>query len=141
MTKSTKLQPASAATLDEFRGAVKYLLIHQHGMPELAANDVLTIDADYIAKAFADPGNRTAIVAEVALELVGDGETKSGWVRRDGDAAVIDMNRQIKAHVDKLANTGLYGNDANEVALTMMCRGIESVLSTLPDLARLMKPQ
>jgi hypothetical protein len=139
MSKPTKPACVPATTLEEFREAVKYLLINEHGMPPLAADDVLTIDSDYIANAFAEPGDRVAVVAEVVSELVSDGESKSGWVRSDGNTVVVEMNRQIKEHVDKLVDTGLYGEDPSEVARTMMCRGIEGVLPSLPELTRFTK--
>jgi hypothetical protein len=136
MSKSTKAERPAAATLDEFRDAVKYVLINTHGMPELAANDVLVMDADYIEKAFAEPGDREAVVAEVASELMSDGLSRSQWVRVSGDTVVVEMSKQVTAYVDSLLTTGLYGEDASAVVFTMMCRGIESVLPILPNLAR-----
>lgn len=119
------------ATLDEFRAAVRYLLVNDYGMPELVADETLNIDAQYVQNSYEESCPNDSSISDVADELAIKPREKREWVRVDSGQLVVTINDRIEALLKRLANTGLYGDSIPDVAATMLCRGIEAVLPAL----------
>lgn len=122
------------ATFDEFRAGVSYLLVHDHGMPEIVARDVLEGEAEYLEQAFQDGADRKLLLTEVAEELAFKPRSDRGWIRKDEDHLLLEVNEIVRALLDRIAKTGLYGGNPEEVAQALLCRGIETVLPVAQSL-------
>ena len=116
------------ATFDEFRAGVSYLLVHDHGMPEIVARDVLEGEAEYLEQAFQEGADRKSLLTEVAEELAFKPRSGGGWIRTDEDHLLLEVNERVRVLLDRIAKTGLYGGTPEEVARALLCRGIETVL-------------
>lgn len=122
----------------EFREAVKYALINDHGMPALFADEVLDNDAEFVERQ-----RQSASTGEGAVARTADGlrfEPPSGlkWVAlSEGERVaskehiVIELNDALGSYLDSLVTLGLHGVDRDAVARTMLARGVESVLPML----------
>lgn len=121
-------EAAKPATLEEFQSAIRFLLINEHGMPELVADDLMKIDEDYVQNAFADPGERETLVMEVATELTVRPKEGLKWVHVSHDQLVLDINGPMQAYLEQLVEVGLYGDTVAQVARAMLSRGVEVVL-------------
>lgn len=123
-----RAEAAKPATLEEFQSAIRFLLVNEHGMPELVADDLMKIDEAYVQNAFADVSERETLVMEVATELTVRPKKGLTWVRVNDGQLVLDINEPMQGYLNQLVEAGLYGDTAAEVARSMLCRGIEVVL-------------
>jgi hypothetical protein len=132
-TPKTEAKPATKsekkATLEEFRVAVRYLLTTDYGMPELIADEVLLADEQYLRESH---GDGDVSVSDVADELAFKPHKNRAWVKIEDGQLIVDVNDQVKSILDRLAGTGLYGDSPAQVAVSLLCRGIETVLPVLP---------
>ncbi|HBD37907.1 hypothetical protein ACUXQ2_006248 [Cupriavidus metallidurans] len=131
--KSVK-KAGDLATFDEFRAGVSYLLVHDHGMPEVVARDVLEGETEYLQQAFQDGTDRRPLLTEVAEELAFKPRSGGGWIRTDEDHLLLEVNERVRVLLDGIAKTGLYGGTPEEVAQALLCRGIETVLPVAQSL-------
>jgi len=115
-------------TLDEFKIAVKYVLMNRHGAPEMVADALLADEAEYIKAGFADLEAEPDVVIKVAEELTFKPAPGQEWVRRDAAAIMVPSNEAIDGHLARLAELGMYGEHPDEVARHMIVRGLECVL-------------
>ncbi|WP_321820829.1 MULTISPECIES: hypothetical protein [unclassified Burkholderia] len=122
---------SNPATLADFRAAVRYLLLNEHGMPELVADEVLEADAQYVQSAFEESGVRDTAVSEIATELAIAPRNDRQWVKVEDGQLVVTVNERVTDLLKRLADTGLYGDSIACVAATLLCRGIEAVLPVL----------
>lgn len=120
-------------TFEEFRVAVKYLLMHEHSMPELIAEEFLVADSVFMNTRFSQYGIGIGTMAETAESLVVTSDRGVNWIRLEegdrqvsGNHAVIEINDQLNNYFEKLLELGLFGKNYDEVALAMVARGIES---------------
>ncbi len=120
------------ATFDEFRAAVRYLLVNDYGMPELVADETLNIDTQYVQNSYEESGRNESSISDVADELAIKPRENREWVRVDSGQLIVTINDRIEDLLKRLANTGLYGDSISDVAATMLRRGIEAVLPALP---------
>ena len=130
--KTTPPEPANQApdsTLDDFRAAVRYLLINDHGMPDLVADAAIAVDDDYVQRAYANRSGDRRLVMEVAGELAIKPRDHASWVRVGEGQIVVSLNDNVQAYLKSLVEVGLYGQTPEDVAHTMLCRGIEGLLS------------
>jgi hypothetical protein len=116
-------------TLDEYRASVRYLLVTDFGMPELVADEVLAAEQRYIRQAFGDGGASRKDGRDVADELEMKPSENPAWVRVGENALVLEVNDAIAGYLDNLVKVGLYGQTPSDVAYTMLCRGIETLLT------------
>lgn len=115
-------------TLDEFKVAVKYVLMNRYGAPELVADALLADDPDYVSAGFDDVETEPEVVLAIAEELTVKPKPGQEWVLRDAAAIIVPSNAAIDSHLARLAELGMYGEDAEEVARQMIVRGLECVL-------------
>lgn len=121
-------------TFEEFREAVKYLLLNDHGMPKLVAEEILSADVDFLETnhgLFTKLDNAVAKTADsFAFEPV-SGVTwvqlKPGMRTADKDQVVIDVGGEMGRYLERLVALGLHGAERDAVASIMLARGIESV--------------
>ncbi|AVA38248.1 hypothetical protein [Cupriavidus metallidurans] len=118
-------------TLDEFRAAVRYLLVNDYGMPELVADETLNIDAQYVQNAYDESGLKDSSISDVADELAIKPRENREWVKVDSGQLIVTINDSVDGLLKRLANTGLYGDSIPDVAAAMLRRGIEAVLPAL----------
>jgi len=118
--------------MEEFRVAVKYLLLNEYGMPELVANEMLLADAQYVQNAFDECGLKDSSISDVAEELSIKPRANREWVKVDEGQLIVTVNNRIDDLLKRIANTGLYGDTVADVVVTLLCRGIEAVLPVLP---------
>ncbi|WP_425953000.1 hypothetical protein [Ralstonia pseudosolanacearum] len=119
-------------TIEDFRAAVRFLLVNDHGMPDLVADDVLLADENYVQEAFEEGGKNGATVAAVAEELSIKPRENREWIKVDDGQLVVTISTRADELLNRLLSTGLYGNTVADVAAAMLCRGIEAVLPVLP---------
>jgi len=124
-------------SVEEFRAAVKYLLMTDHGMPALYADEILDDDPEFLERhrqtyheAIGDVG---------AVERAADGfrfdppkglkwvSLQKGQCVAEENQIVLDVNGAVDQYLDSLVALGLHGEDRNEVATAMLAKGIESV--------------
>ena len=127
MTKATTEPKARKSTLEQYREGVRHLLIQEHGMPEIVADEVLDTDATYIRDSF----NDASLIAEVALELSIKPSRDRVWVKLDPAELIVTANTPVAELLKRLLKTGLYGDSVAEVANTMLRRGIEATMQVL----------
>lgn len=133
-SKTTKPAGAeSAVTFDEFRASVRYLLVNDHGMPELVADEALESDDRYVRDSYGDGGLKRKQAIEVADELAIKPGGNSSWVRIADGTIVVEVNERVENYLKNLVGVGLYGQTPSDVAYTMLCRGIESLLSVASE--------
>jgi hypothetical protein len=123
-------------TLEEFKAAVKYVLMNRDGAPELVADALLADDPDYLIAAFADLDAEPDVVLTIADELTFQPKPDQEWVRRDAGVVVVATNEAVAEHLGVLVGLGVYGEDAETVVAQLLVRGIESVLPIADALAR-----
>lgn len=131
-TAKTESKSQKKATLEDFRAAVRYLLLNDYGMPELVADEVLQADAQYVQSAYEESGLKDTAITDVADELAIKPPENREWVRVNDGQLIVAVNDSIGDLLKRLANTGLYGDSVEDVAATLLCRGIEAVLPVLP---------
>lgn len=131
--KSAK-KTGDLATFDEFREGVSYLLVHDHGMPEIVAKEVLEGEAEYLEQAFKEGTDRKLLLTEVAQELAFKPRSGGGWIRTDEEHLLLKVHGRVRMLLDRIAKTGLYGGAPEEVAQALLCRGIETVLPVAQNL-------
>lgn len=121
----------SVGTFDDFRSAVKFVLMREHSTPEMLADEILTIDAEYLQAAFEEVSKKSdeLKISDVAEELAVRPRRGVRWIRVEEDSVVVGTSKQLDEYLDNLVASGLFGDDRNEVAHAMLCRGVESVIS------------
>jgi len=130
---TTKTVPKSpVVTVAEFRAAVRFMLVNEHGMPELVADEVLENDAKYVQDSFQENGENRSSVADVANELAIKPSKNREWVKVDAGQMVLTVDSRVEELLTNLMSTGLDGDSLADVAATLLCRGIETVLPVLP---------
>lgn len=123
------VKPASeTSAFDEFRAGVRYLLVHDQGMPELVADDILNGETEYLEEAFQSGSDRKVRLQEIADELAFRPRTNSEWIRLQKGQMIVNLNSQVREVVETIATTGLYGTSAEDVAVTLLSRGVEAVM-------------
>lgn len=125
------LSAEAPVTLNDFRTAVRYLLITDHGMPAMVADEVIKLDDPYLQRIFGEGGSDGASPMEAAEELAIKPSSEKSWVKLGDDQVVIRASGYINQYVDQLVGTGLFGDDRTQVVDAMVRRGIESVLPVL----------
>lgn len=125
MSKTTKKQQA---TFEQFLEAVRYLLVNEKGMPELVADEIMAADDGYLREAFGEVDATGKMAMEAADELVIRPRKSGEWVRLDDEQMLLTVNKKVRAHIESIGKFGLYGDSDEEVAATLLCRGIECVL-------------
>lgn len=118
-------------TLDDFRAAVRYLLITDHGMPAMVADEVIKLDDLYLQRIFGEGGSDGASPMEAAEELAIKPSSGKSWVKLGDDQVVFPVGGHINQYVEQLVATGLFGDNRTQVVEAMVRRGIESVLPFL----------
>ena len=126
---------SDVATFEDFRGGVSYLLVHEHGMPEIVARDVLEAEADYLEKSFQEAGDRRVMVTEVAEELACEPRRNVEWIRKAKGDMILSLNDKVRELLESIATTGLYGGTPEDVAQVLLCRGVETVLPVAQGLS------
>jgi len=119
------------ATIDDFRSAVRYLLISDHGMPAMVADEVIGLDDPYLQRIFGEGGSDGASPMEAAEELAIKPSSGKSWVKVGEDQVVFPVGGPINQYLEQLVATGLFGDNRTQVVEAMVRRGIESVLPLL----------
>jgi|GEM_PF-6874329 len=139
-----KPAPATAETkaapqpFEEFCKALQYLLINEHDMPQMVADEFMHWDDAYLRAAHAESTERPNMLSEIAEELAKKPIKGKTWIQVDGDGEGInlDVPKQIRGYLQTLVNTGLYGDNVEDVASTMLRRGLEAVLPQASTIVR-----
>lgn len=135
-TTDQALPNMTPKTLEEFKAAVKYVLMNRDGAPELVADALLADDPDYLVAGFAELDADPDVVLTIADELTFQPKPEQEWVRRDAGVVVVPTNEAVASHLEFLVGLGVYGEDAETVAAQLLVRGIESILPLVEALAR-----
>lgn len=121
-------------SLEEFRGAVKYALIHDHGMPELYADELLDCEPEFVEQRRLACRKGDNAVAQAADDLVFEPPKGRKWIslekgQRVAEAVqvVLDAEGAVGRYLDSLVALGLHGTDRDAVASAMLAKGIETV--------------
>lgn len=121
----------SPLTLDDFRAAVRYLLITGHGTPAMVADELIQLDGLYLQRIFTEGGRDGASPMEAAEELAMKPVIGKAWVKLGEGQMVLSMGDRTGEYVDQLVTTGLFGDNCQQVVEAMVRRGIEAVLPVL----------
>ena len=139
-TSMLKKAPPSVA---EFRAAVKYVLTHLKGMPELVAEAVMDMDAPFMESKRLKCSNGDDDVLCVAEELATEPPGGAQWVQlEEGERVtragqlVIDIDGPLAKYLDAFVDIGLHGDSRDAVARAMMARGIEGAFFLLPAMMK-----
>jgi len=130
--ESADATPTAVCSFDEFRDAVKFVLVNTYETPDIVVKALLADDEQYLkasweeAKGASDAG---AIAIKAADELALKPHSgKREWVRATDNTILVEANAATKQYLVKLADCGLYGEDVDAVASSLLVRGIECVL-------------
>lgn len=126
MVKKTSADAGAygTASFEDYRAAIKHLLIVEHGAPELVADDLILADDGYLRASW---NNKTPLL-EVADEIALKPNEDQVWVKIGNDKSVIKISAETCTYLEEIAELGLYGETRDEVARAMIARGLESVL-------------
>lgn len=121
-------------SLEEFRAAVKYALIHDHGMPDLYADELLDCEPEFVEQRRLGCHKGDNAIAKAADDLVFEPPKGRKWislekgqrVAEDGQV-VLDADGAVGRYLDSLITLGLHGPDRDAVASAMLAKGIETV--------------
>lgn len=121
-------------TFDEFREAVKYILLNDHGMPDLVAEEILSADVEFLETNHGLFSKLDNAVAKTANSFAFEPATGITWVQlqtgmrtANKDQVVIDVGGEMGCYLEHLVQLGLHGASRDAVARIMLARGIESV--------------
>lgn len=128
---SSSLDSKTLPTLDDFRAAVRYLLITGHGTPAMVADELIQLDDLYLQRIFTEGGSDGASPMEAAEELAMKPVIGKAWVKLGEGQMVLSMGDRTGEYVDQLVTTGLFGDNCQQVVEAMVRRGIEAVLPVL----------
>lgn len=130
--------PDSPPSPEQFREAVRHCLVHQSGMPELAADAVLDSESLFLEQRRLACRNGENTVLGAADEIAMRASESVRWVHlQDGDRVatesqvVIDVDGSLAPYLDRLLELGLHGATRDAIVATMLARGIESVYPML----------
>lgn len=132
-----KAKAVQASGLEKFMEAVRYMLVHGSGMPELVADEVMKADRRYIEQAFDEIGIGEGSVCEVAEQLQfkrptgGDRGGVSEWRRIEEGQVVLSIDGRVGDVVRLALETGLYGATTEDVVSALLRRGLEVILPVL----------
>lgn len=128
----------SIPPLEEFRSAVKWILVNDHGMPELVAEEILSADADFLKRKHETFHADADMIAKTAEAFAYEPPAGVTWIRLEKgvrtageDQVVIDVGGELERYLGRLVALGLYGEDRDAVAKAMLARGIEAVFPLL----------
>ena len=126
------------ATLGEFQESIRWLLVNEHGMPELVVQEVMDGDLDYISNVFnechAGSASCTNPVGEVAEQLVITPRNDGSWVKLEQDMIVLNLEGKVSTLLTLAVKSGLYGDTKAEAADALLRRGIEVALPVIKNL-------
>jgi hypothetical protein len=143
-TKPVK-QPSTAEpplpSMSEFRASVKYVLVHDRGMPDLIAELVITADTAWLERQrqsfFSHEDPLTAAADGLVLTPPGGVQ----WIPFHPGMRIaaekdllVPADGAIDSYLNALVKVGLHGADRATVASAMLARGIESVFPLIADL-------
>jgi len=121
-------------SLDDFRAAVKYALIHDHAMPELYADELLDCEREFVEQRRLTCRKGDNAVAQAADDLVFVPPKGRKWIsleegQRVAEAGqvVLDAEGAVGRYLNNLVTLGLHGPDRDAVASAMLAKGIETV--------------
>lgn len=124
----------SLPTLEDFRAALKYVLIHDHGMPELYAQELLDCEHEFVDQRRLGCREGDNAIAQAADDLVFEPPKGRKWISleqgqrvADADHLVLDASGTLGRYIDNLVVLGLHGSDRDSVARTMLAKGLETV--------------
>lgn len=122
-------------TFEAFIEGVRHVLITDRGTPETVATEMIDAEINFLRNKWkAGRG-----IIESAEAIAFEPETGVKWIKlNDGERVAekydlcIDGSGQLGKYIDQLVSLGLHGHTRDEVARTMLARGIESVIPLLP---------
>ena len=128
--QSTKPLPS----LEEFRAAVKYVLTHDHGMPELYADELLDCEPEFVEQRRLVCRTGDNAIAQAADDLVFEPPKGRKWISlekgqrlAEAGQVVLDAEGSVGRYLDSLVALGLHGTNRDAVASSMLSKGIETV--------------
>lgn len=135
--KAVKTMDKPLPLFEEFREAVKYVLMHDHGMPSLYADEVLDGDPEFVERhrqTYHEQAEDVGAVARAADGLRFEPPKGLKWVALeqgqrvvDADQIVLDADGAMGKYLDSLVTLGLHGGNRNAVASIMLAKGVETV--------------
>ena len=124
----------SLPTLEDFRAALKYVLIHDHGMPELYADELLDCEHEFVEQRRLGCRDGDNAIAQAADDLVFEPPKGRKWISLEQGQRVAEDGQVVLAadgavgrYLDSLVTLGLHGPDRDAVASAMLAKGIETV--------------
>lgn len=121
-------------SIEEFRAAVRYSLVHDLSMPELYADELLDYEPEFLEERRKTCRTEENAVAQAADDLVIKPSKGRKWiVLEDGervagaDQVVLEVNQALGDYLDCLVTLGIHGPSRDAVAGTMLAKGLESV--------------
>ena len=124
-------------SVEEFREAVKYVLMTDHGMPQLIADEILDDDPEFLERhrqTYHESIGDVGAVVRAAHGFRFEPPKGLKWVAlekgqcvADEDQIVLNANGAVGKYLDSLVTLGLHGNTRNAVASAMLAKGIETV--------------